>query len=114
MTWNFSLTVVVIKLRQTSALFTSVAIKKKRNPDPDKYPARAGHLTNVGLGQAARVARGRGSLITDFARDRWARVGVPPRPCQPGSRLQQWATLGVQRLAGHRPRPQPDSEGKQS
>ena len=27
-TWNFSRTVVVIKLRQTSALFTSVAIKK--------------------------------------------------------------------------------------
>ena len=37
-------------------VFTDIAIKN--NPDPDKYPGRAGHLTNVPAGPDGRGRSG--------------------------------------------------------
>ena len=55
-------------------------------PDPDEFPGRAWYFTKFRAGRPARVARGRGSRVTDFVRGRGSGADRrdPRDPANPG------------------------------
>ena len=57
-------------------VFTYIAIKKNQNPDPEKYPGRAGQPGSLG-------AAGRGSLISPGSRVAGRGSAIPRDPANP-------------------------------